>query len=150
MNPIQTVNQFTDPILPVDESLTVESANIIPVIEEQLVVEKRIVETGRLVVSKTVLEEEETVDVPLLQEAFGVERVTVNRYVDVAPAVRYEGDTTIFPVMKEVLVTEKRLMLVEEIHVTKRQTTVNDPQRVTLRREEVTIQRVDSGEERSV
>lgn len=115
-----------------------------------MVVDKQVVETGRLVVSKTVLEEEETVDIPLMQEQFDVERVAVNQYVDTPPAVRYDGDTTIFPVLKEVLVTEKRLMLVEEVRITKRQTTTNDAQRVMLRREEVTVQRVDSEGERSV
>lgn len=150
MNSSPNVNQPTDYVLPAEEQLPVATAHVIPVIEEQLVVEKRLVETGRLVVRKTVLEEEETVDVPLMQEQFEVERIAVNRYVDASPAIRYEGDTTIFSVIKEVLVTEKRLMLVEEVRVTKRQTTTNDAQQVMLRREEVTVRRVDRENERSV
>lgn len=150
MNPTQNFDQFTDPIVPVTENTAAGNVTLIPVIEEQLQVEKRVVETGRLLVSKTVLEEEKTVDVPLITEALSVERVPINQYVDTPPAVRYDGDTTVFPVLKEVLVTEKRLLLVEEVRITRQRTTANDTQRVMLRREEVTVQRVDSEEGRSV
>lgn len=150
MNPTHDFDKLTDPIIPVTGNIVTDEVNLIPVIEEQLQVEKRVVETGRLFVNKTVFEEEETVDVSLVSEVLRVDRVPVNQYVDTPPAVRYEGDTTIFPVLKEVLVTEKRLLLVEEVHITKQQTTANDTQRVMLRREEVTVQRVDSEEGRSV
>lgn len=150
MNSTQNFDKPTELDLSLTDGLTVTGISTIPVIEEQLVIEKRVVETGRLLVSKTVVEEEQTVDVPLISDAFSVERVTINQYVDVPPAVRYDGDTTVFPVMKEVLVTEKRLLLVEEVHVTRRQTTTNDTQRVMLRREEVTVQRVATEEGRSV
>ncbi len=134
----------------IDEAEITDNVSVIPVIEEQLLVEKQLVETGQLVIRKTVSESEETVDTPLMSESFSVERVAINQYIDVPPAVRYDGDTTIYPVLREVLVTEKRLLLVEEVHVTKQQTTINDTQRVMLRREEVTVQRVDSEEGRSV
>lgn len=150
MNPTQDFDKSTDPIVPVTGNAATGQVNLIPVIEEQLQVEKRVVETGRLLVSKTVLEEEEAVDVSLMSEVLSVERVSINQYVDVPPTVRYEGDTTVFPVLKEVLVTEKRLLLVEEVHITKQRTTANDTQRVMLRREEVTVERVDSEEGRSV
>ena len=150
MNPTQDFDKPADVAFPLTDRLATDNVNTIPVIEEQMLVEKQVIETGRLRVSKTVLEEEQTVDVPLTSETFNVERVSINQYVDTPPAVRYDGDTTVFPVLKEVLVTEKRLLLVEEVHVTKRQTTRNDTQRVMLRREEVTVQRVNSEEERSV
>ena len=150
MNPTQDFDRSADVSLPLTESLRTDDITVIPVIEEQLLVEKQVVETGLLRVSKTVLEEEETVDIPLMSETFDVERVAVNQYVDTPPAVRYDGDTTVIPVLKEVLVTEKRLLLVEEVHITKRQTTTNDMQRVILRREEVTVQRVDTEEGRPV
>jgi uncharacterized protein (TIGR02271 family) len=119
----------------------VESLRI-PVIEEQVLVGKRIVETGRLVVRKSIREEERIVTTPVAHEEFSVERIHINQYVDVAPAVRYEGDVTIVPVVKEVVVLEKRLVLVEEVHITKRQITTDDTQYVILRQEEVTVDRV--------
>ena len=74
----------------------------------------------------------------------------MSQYVETRPAIRYEGDLTIIPVVKEAVVIERRLMLVEKIHITKRSITTDNTQRVMLRRKEVTVQRVDSGEGRSV
>ncbi|GAA4451015.1 hypothetical protein GCM10023189_12500 [Nibrella saemangeumensis] len=119
-----------------------DQSRIIPVIEEQIHIGKDVVETGRVVISKRVREEEQTVDIPLVSEEMNVERVAVNQYVDTPPAVRYEGETMIIPVLKEVLVVEKRLVLVEELHVTKRQVETTETQRVTLRKEEVTVDRI--------
>jgi stress response protein YsnF len=61
--------------------------------------------------------------------------------VDEPVPTRTEGETTIIPVMEEVLVVEKRLRLKEELHVTRRRTEHRDPQRVTLRSERVEVER---------
>ncbi|MDQ4140966.1 MAG: YsnF/AvaK domain-containing protein [Bacteroidota bacterium] len=119
--------------------------NDIPVVEEYVQVGKRIVETGRVRIIKTVNEEEAHVEAPLLQEEVNVERVPVNQYIETAPPVRYEGDVMIIPVIQEVVVIEKRLMLVEEIRVNKHQTQTNVSQTVTLRKEEVKVERTDTG-----
>lgn len=122
-------------------SSAVEST-VIPVIEEQLQVEKQVIETGRLLINKTVREEEQVVTTPLMHDEISVERIPINKFVDTAPDVRYENELTIIPVVKEVLVLEKRLMLVEEVRITKRRLSADDTQRVMLRREEVTVERV--------
>jgi uncharacterized protein (TIGR02271 family) len=126
-----------------DNQLTGESV-VIPVIEEQVQIEKHIIETGKVVVEKKVFEEAKTVDISLIHEEHDVERITVNQYVDTAPGVRYEGDTMIIPVMREEVVIQKRLMLIEELRITKRQVETSAPQQVTLRREEVTVERVSN------
>lgn len=114
----------------------------IPVIEEKLQVGKEVVETGKVHISKRVHEEEETIGVPLSQEEVSVERVPVNKYVDTAPpGIRQEGDTTIISVLKEVTVVEKRLMLVEEVHIRKDLKKSTSEQKVTLRKEEVIVDR---------
>ncbi len=123
-----------------DEFVPVDMAPI-PVIEEQIRIEKRIVETGRVLIEKHVSERQETVTVPLQHDEVNVDRILVNRYVDSPPAIRYEGDTMIIPVLEEVVVIEKRLMLVEELHVTKRQVQTQETQQVTLRTESVAITR---------
>ncbi|CAN5914772.1 hypothetical protein BH24BAC1_BH24BAC1_28920 [soil metagenome] len=116
---------------------------VIPIIEEQVRIEKRVTETGSVNISKRVHQEEVTVDEPIVEEQVEVERVPVNQYVESAPpAVRYEGDTMIVPVLREVV--EKRLILVEEIRITKRQEKTHEPQQVTLCKEEVRVNR-DSG-----
>lgn len=113
----------------------------IPVIEEQLNIDKEIVETGKVRISKTVREEQKTVDLHTVEDELDVERVAVNKQIDRAPAIRHEGDTMIIPVLREVEVVEKKLLLVEELHVTRRQVKTTDQQEVTLRKEEVKVDR---------
>jgi uncharacterized protein (TIGR02271 family) len=124
----------------------VREALVVPVVEEELRVERRQVETGRVRISKTIEEREETVDLPLLLEEAEVLRVPVGKVVDGPQPVRYSGDVMIIPLLEEVLVVEKRLMLKEELHVRTRQTEVHRPQQVILRSEKASIKRVD-GEE---
>lgn len=90
--------------------------------------------------TRRVMEREETIDEPLLRESVEVERVPINRIVAEAPPSRQEGDTLIIPVLEEVLVVEKRLMLKEEVRITRTQTEVHQPQAVTLRTEEAVIE----------
>jgi len=115
---------------------------VLPVIAEQLQVEKRQLATGGVRVSKVVREQQETIDVPLLREDVQVERVSINQVVESAPAVRYEGDVMIIPVLEEVLVVEKRLMLKEELRIVRRSSEISQPQQVTLRREEVVVEQI--------
>jgi uncharacterized protein (TIGR02271 family) len=127
-------------------SLHSESEMVIPVIEEQVEVTKQDVERGRFRIAKSVHEREVIVDQPLTQEHVDVNRVVVNRMIDPsddAPVVRYEGDTIIMPVLEEVVVVDIRLMLREEVHITRRRVDTHEPQSVILRREEVTVEPID-------
>ena len=101
--------------------------------------ERVVTETVRL--CKRIHEAEEVLDVPVQTEAIEVERVPVGRWIDAPAEVRREGDTTVYPVVEEVLVVEKRLRLVEEVRVTRRQETRRVQERVALRREEVVVER---------
>jgi uncharacterized protein (TIGR02271 family) len=114
----------------------------IPVAEERLALRKRRVETGRVRVAKTVSVREEEVDEPLVQETIHVERVAVNRPVAEPVPVRYEGDTLIIPIFEETVVLEKRLVLKEELRVTRRKEEIHRPQRIALRREEAAVERL--------
>ncbi len=112
----------------------------VPLMEETLRVTKREVVTGGVRLVKRVTEREETVDEPLLRESVRVERVPINRLVAETPGSRQEGDTLIVPILEEVLVVEKRLMLMEEVRITRTRTEVREPQTVTLRSEEAVIE----------
>jgi uncharacterized protein (TIGR02271 family) len=116
---------------------------IIPVMEERIAVGKRERETGRVRLVKTVREERETVDKPLFREHVDVERVTINRPLEEPVESRYEGDTLIVPVLEEVLYIEKRLMLKEELRITRRRVEERHPEEVTLRKEEVRVERLE-------
>jgi len=87
------------------------------------------------------VDRQDEVEVELAHEVVEVERVPVNRAVTELPSVRLEGSTTIIPVVEEVVVVEKRLFLVEEIHVRRRSTTETKRVPVTLKSEQVHIDR---------
>ena len=123
-----------------------ESGNeriIVPLSEEIVTVSKREVERGGVRIHKTVETRDEQVPVSLRQETVTVERTPVGQFVDTVPASRQEGDTLIIPVFEEVVVT--RILLKEELRITRTATTVEDTQTVTLRREKVQVERLDSG-----
>jgi uncharacterized protein (TIGR02271 family) len=115
----------------------------VPVIEEALAVHTSPVETGRVRLRKMVHEREEIVDPPLMRDEVIIERVPINRVVEAPLSARAEEDTLIIPVLEEVLVVEKRLLLKEEVRITTRRVETHLPQRVTLRREEAAVERID-------
>lgn len=119
-----------------------------PVMEEELHVSKRVVDTGRGIrVHKTVTEREELIDQPLLRDELRVEHVPVGRVVeeDSAPQVRYEGDTLVVPVFEEVLVVQKQMLLKEEVRITRHRHQERETQSVVLRSEHVSVERFDEG-----
>ncbi|WP_439882479.1 YsnF/AvaK domain-containing protein [Pontibacter sp. MBLB2868] len=118
-----------------------ENSRVIPVIEEKLNIGVREIEKGKVTVSKEIHEEVVTVDEPFVSEEVDIQRVAKNISIDKAPEVRHEGDTMIIPVIKEEVIIQKRLVLVEELHITKKRIEEHHPQEVTLRKEEVKIDR---------
>src|SRR3712207_4751781 len=116
---------------------------IIPVIEERAVVLKRKKLTGGLRVRTVVHEDEEAINKPLTTEEVEVERVPLDRWVKAPIPVRQEGETTIITLLEEVAVVEKRLRATEEVRITKRRTTRQTSQHVTLRREEAVVERLE-------
>jgi uncharacterized protein (TIGR02271 family) len=116
----------------------------IPVIEEHLVVGKKAIETGKVIISKKVHSQPHVVDIPVVEEEVDVQRIPVNQYIDTTPpAIRYEGEKTIIPILKEVLVVEKKLVLVEEVHITRKQSYHTITQQEVLRQEDISINRVN-------
>ena len=118
-----------------------EEVAAIPLVEERLTIDKRQVETERLRVRIAVEEREELVPVQLSHDEVEVERVPRNVPVSELPSVRLEGNTTIIPVVEEVVVIEKRLMLVEEIHLRRKSGSSTQEIPVTLRSERASIER---------
>jgi len=121
----------------------------IPIIEEEALVSKRKTETERVTVHTSLAEEQVIVRDELRHEHVEVSRIRVDREVAEAPSIRTEGDFTIVPVLEERLVVEKRLFVVEELHL--RRTATIDPVEVptTLRRTHVEVnrQQPDQGKE---
>jgi len=113
----------------------------IPLVEERFTVEKREVETGRFRVRVAIDQHEERVTEELSRDEIDIEHVPKNIPLDEIPTVRLEGNTTIIPVVEEQLVVEKRLVLVEEIHLHRRKTSETQEIPVTLRSERAVVER---------
>ena len=134
----------TTPLVQDESRPDAQSTIVIPVIEEQFQVRTERVETGRVRINKQVHEETQTIDIPVTHEVVDVQRVPINQVVTEVPLSRQEGDTLILPVVREEIVTSIRLVLVEEVRITRKQEQATDHQTVTLRHETVSIDRTDS------
>jgi uncharacterized protein (TIGR02271 family) len=109
---------------------------------EDLSVDRIVVETGRVRVRRVTRTREEAVNVPLVRENYEITRVPVGRVVEAMPPVRQEDDVTVMPVVEEIVVTERRLVLREEIHIRRVRTTEQHQQSVTLRYQEAEVTRL--------
>ncbi len=116
---------------------------VIPVVEERAVILKRKKVTGGLRVRTVVRENEEVIDEPLTTEEVEVERVPLGQWVEAPVPIRQEGETTIITLLEEVAVVEKRLRATEEVRITRRRTTRQAAQHVSLRREEAVVERLE-------
>lgn len=117
----------------------------IPVLEETATVDRQTVDQGGYRITKSVSHEPRTLDVALSSSTVDVEHRPIGTALspgEPLPVTRYEGDVLVIPVIEEVLVTEKRLMLTEEVRVRRVQTTRTDTTAFSLRKEQVVIERL--------
>ena len=121
------------------ERFATEESLTVPLAEEELIARTRERQIGSVRIDKRVETQPAQVTTEVGHEEVTVERVTHNTPIDATPESRFEGDTLIIPVVEEVLVTEKRLILREEVHIRRQwvteQVTVED----TVRREVLEI-----------
>ena len=115
----------------------------VPIVEEELRVEKRQVSTGKVRVRTKTEVSDEVARATLEGESVEVTRVPVGREIETAPAVRTEGDLTIIPVVEEIVVVEKRLVLKEEIHLRRTVTREDVAVPVQLRKQHAVIENAD-------
>lgn len=112
----------------------------VPVLEERLEFGTREIDLGEIRVHKTVEEREEVRRGPLNREDVQVERIRVDRRVTAPEEQRMEGEWLVIPIMEEVYVVEKHLMVTEEIRIRKRLVTEEGEIRETVRRERASIE----------
>lgn len=89
----------------------------IPLVQENLTITKQAVETGRVRIRTVIDEKLVRVSEHLERDDVTIERVEVNQEVTEVPQVREENGVLIVPVLEEVVVVQKRLVLKEELHV---------------------------------
>ena len=115
---------------------------VLPLLAEEVAVSKRVVDTGRVQVTRVTHEREQLIDELLAQETAEIERTPIGRQVDTMPAVREEGDTIVVPIIEEVLVVERRLFLKEEVRIRRVRSTQRHQETVTLRHHEAVVTRL--------
>ena len=111
--------------------------------EEQLEIGKREVERGRVVVRTRVEERDEIAEIELRQDEVTVERISRGVPVETTPTVREEDGVLIVPVVEEQLVVTTRLILKEEIRITRRSRIEFAGEPVRLCSEQVDIERLE-------
>ena len=119
-----------------------EAQQIVPLLAEELTVTKKKVDTGHVRVNTVTREHEELVDELLAHEKVEVERIAVGKPIESAPPVREEGDMIVIPVVEEILIVERRLILKEEVHIRRVRGTERHQERVILRKQEAVIARI--------
>ncbi len=118
---------------------------VLPLFAEEASVTRRVVTGATVRVATVTHEREQVVDEALTHERVEIERVPIDRTVDAVPPVREEGDTTIMPVVEEVVVIERRLVLKEEIHIRRVRSTEHHRESVVLRKQDAVITRAEAG-----
>lgn len=126
------------PIAPVSS----EHQTVVPVFEEEISISKKVVETGRVQLSRVTQSHEQLVDELLHHEKVDIQRIPIDKTIDAMPSIREEGDVIIVPVVEEVLKVERYLLLKEEIHIRRIKETERHQERVVLRRQEATVSRL--------
>lgn len=119
------------------------ATDLIEVVAERAVVAVRRLDRGGVRVSTRTATVTEEVRQDVADHSVEVERVPVGRFVEAAEGPRTEGDLTILPVYEERLIVEKRLYLVEEVHLRRRVTAREAVVPVELRRQAAEVTRLD-------
>lgn len=116
-------------------------AVVMPLLGEEIVVTKPVVETGRVSVRRVTHVESQPIAEALARESIEISREPIMREVETLPPIREEGDTLVIPVVEERLVIQRRLILTEEVRVRRRRTCTVHRENVPLRHHEVVITR---------
>ncbi len=108
--------------------------------EEQLQATKERVQAGEVNIRKNVVEEEQTINVPVNREEVYVERNAVNTPVPADTPIGQGDEVIRVPVSEEQVQVTKQPVVTEEINVGKRVVQENQPVTDTVRREEAHIE----------
>jgi uncharacterized protein (TIGR02271 family) len=116
---------------------------VVPAHAESLVPIRREVDRGALRITTRVETAPAAWEATLRRDDVTVERTPVGVPVDAAPEPRWEGDTLIVPLVEEEIVVSRRLVLREELRITRRSEEQIVSGSEPLRREVVDVERID-------
>lgn len=119
---------------------------VVSLAEETADISAREIVTGRVRVTTRT----DTVDQLIGEELYGtrvdVTRVPIGRTLDPAAfpeGPRTEGEVTIIPIFEEIVVVEKRIVLKEELHITRLRTIDKVEIPIDLRKQRGIVERLD-------
>jgi uncharacterized protein (TIGR02271 family) len=115
---------------------------VLPLHAEEIAITKDQVVTGKVRVATVTREREARIDEFLTRQEVEIERKPIGKLVDRVPPVRQRGETIIVPVVEEVVTVVRRLVLKEELRIRRINKREKHKQRVTIRRQEVLIERL--------
>lgn len=126
---------------PADGTAAGADEEILALHSEDLVVGKRVVDRSIVRVATVTRSHDHLVDEEVTHRRVEIVHVPMGYFIDAVPPVREEGDFTIMPVVEEVVVVERRLLLKEEVHIRRVRHTAQHVETVALRRQEAMVTR---------
>jgi uncharacterized protein (TIGR02271 family) len=111
----------------------------IPLHAEEVFVSRREIKKANVQIALITRTREQLIDEELTHVQIEIERVPIGRTIEGVPPVSHEGDITIIPVVEEVVVVERRLVLKEEVRVRRVSTKQQHQQTVVLRQQEAVV-----------
>jgi stress response protein YsnF len=118
----------------------------IPLHVEEISVSRRAIKNADVQIALITGTREQLIDEELTRVRAEIQRVPIDRTVEIVPPIRQEGDITIIPVVEEVIVVERRLVLKEEVRVRRVSTKEQHQETVVLRRQEAVITPEEQGQ----
>jgi uncharacterized protein (TIGR02271 family) len=118
--------------------LTDEDHLVVPVHEEELVATKRAREAGEVRITKNVVEEDRTLEVPVTEERVQVTRRVVDRMGD-SGEMAFREETIEVPLTTEEVDLQKRVRVSEEIDVDREAVQTQQQVKGTVRKEIVDV-----------
>jgi uncharacterized protein (TIGR02271 family) len=109
--------------------------------EEQVALTKQKIVDGHVSVTRTTTEHDEVISTLLNREKVEVEHVAKAQRVESMPEIREEEGVLIVPVVEEEIEVVKRLVLKEELHIRKVQQSEPFQEVVSLRKQQVKVER---------
>ncbi|MEH7118608.1 YsnF/AvaK domain-containing protein [Neobacillus vireti] len=122
-----------------EDTLDREKQRSLQLREEQLDVDKQRVQTGEVEVKKEVVNEEETVNVPVQHEEVYVERRAVDKTEADTTTPIGEDETIRVPIVEEKVEVTKKPVVTEELVIGKKQVTETQQVTENVKREEAKV-----------
>jgi stress response protein YsnF len=116
----------------------------IPLHVEEVSVSRREVEKANVQIALITGTREQLVEKELTHVRVEIERVPIGRTIEVVPSISQQDDITIIPVVEEIVVVERRLVLKEEIRIRRVSTKEQHQETVVLRQQEALITRKEA------